>query len=332
MATPHGLPLDPGEYADFANVEEAASAIVDHMTEPWPWNQWQKMLSQLMTMYREAQGSVGETQKYSTQLRKRLMTEKFGEGWQKQTANTIRREAAAQPVGPADVGDAAPAAQPEDGQAAAQRGLPLSAPPAQNGLPALEDGSAPPGAVSSAGGAAASGAGVAGELLTEKAVSIFDEFRGHDSETSSACDARVEGLIDRLSSQGLSEAAVAQGAKIEYYGRSLLKEYMGDETADHSPDGAVVWAVRVYDEQRYLTLGNESEAEAFLIALGRMAQLNSEQLMKAMHAMQVFYRTVRPESPGFQTPHAGRSPSRPQSPDGPAHHELGTPRGGPESQ
>ena len=77
MANVHGLPLDPADYGEYANFEEAATAMVENMAEPWPWNQWQKAMSALMEIYREAQDGAGGTQKYLAQLRKRLMIDKL---------------------------------------------------------------------------------------------------------------------------------------------------------------------------------------------------------------------------------------------------------------
>ena len=63
------------EYADFANYEEAMSAIAQNMSEPWSWNKWQQMTKRLVPTY---PATVPKDNKENARIRRQIMEEVFG--------------------------------------------------------------------------------------------------------------------------------------------------------------------------------------------------------------------------------------------------------------
>ena len=303
MASDSGF--DPVAYAsDFASIEEAMEAITtDVMTSPWPWNQWQRTMSALLPHYLDASRDT----RYWSTLRKRMMAERFGTDWAKKAVNPQR--------------DAALETIQEEDRVAGARGAGSSASGAEqaigpgDGCPALEDSSTPGEGAGNLpeGGAGGAGSGdpgasspdgrlraalangrVAQELLGANVASVVDAFPARDSETSSQCDARVANICDSMEGLGVSESAIVQGAKIEFYLRQLTKRFVHDPEAGSGPLALRVWAAKLFDEQGYLEVSDQVEAEAFLLALSRMGEIKPEVSLRAVSSLGVYFQSLAP--------------------------------------
>ena len=79
------------------------------MTEPWPWNTWQKFSAALAPSYPDARTDPS----YRSAVRRQLMTERFGDRWQQMRPNPVKQ--AAEGLLEADADARARGGQPADG-------------------------------------------------------------------------------------------------------------------------------------------------------------------------------------------------------------------------
>ena len=203
------------DYVNYDTIEDAVAAAAADAPQPIAWNPFQQLMSALLSSYPDA----SKDRKYWAALRKSVMDEVHGEGWAARAPNPLREKALA------TVREEA--AQPEAGSSgdlgAGEEAAQLAA-----------TGTA--GADSSAGGAdvdtaaATANGAVAEELLGAHLANALEDYAGRDSETSSQCDGRVALMCQTLEERGATDAAIVQGAKIEYYMRDLSKRYAAEQT------------------------------------------------------------------------------------------------------